>query len=191
MAINRLNHEKIILMYGFQNYPTQFSDINFKKLKKIMKLYPKYDFGYADHSGWDEANNIIITLAGYLQDVSYIEKHITTDYGKERTDGNSAVSIEMFNEIVDKIDILEQCIGNGKMELSKCEIDYSIFGPMKKAGILKVAVKAGEKHKFENIIFKRVKEETDISQIEIIQNINSKYSTDLPAGTILFKKNFI
>ena len=98
-AIQILNHPNIVPMFGFQNYPTKYEDINFKKIKKIMNLYPKYAFGYADHTAWDEPNNELITLLGASLGMRYIEKHITTKHGLKRCDWNSAISIKMFNKI--------------------------------------------------------------------------------------------
>ena len=178
-------------MYGFQNFPTKYSAINFKKMKNICKQYSQFSFGYADHTSWNEPNNILITLLGAAQGVEYIEKHVTIAYGEERTDWNSAISIDMFNEIAEKIDILDQCKGSGIMGLNEGEKAYSIYGPMKKAGILRVNVSKGETHKLENVVFKRTGEITDISQIDVIKNIGCKYSDDIQAGTLLFKKDFV
>ena len=36
-AINFLNHSNMILMFGFQNYPTIFKDVNLDKVRKLMK----------------------------------------------------------------------------------------------------------------------------------------------------------
>lgn len=186
-AIDRINHENIVLMFGFQNFPTKYEDINYLKMKKIKSQYPDFSFGYADHTAWDEPNNVLITLLGAAQGVEYIEKHVTTLYGQERTDWQSAVSIEMFNEIADKIKILDECEGNGLLDLNEGEKTYSVYGPMKKAGILKVDVSKGDKHKLENIVFKRTGETTDLSQVDLVNKVESKYRKDKSAGSLLYK----
>jgi len=190
-AIDRIQHEKIVLMYGFQNYPTKYENINFLKFEKIIKKYPDFEFGYADHCAWNEPNNALITLLGALKKgVQYVEKHITTVFGEERTDWQSAISIEMFNEIADKIEILHKCQGSGEMALNEGEEAYRIYGPMKKAGVLIRDVKAGEIYSIEDIEFKRIGDTTDLSQIETINNIGSVYSRDKSAGSTLSSIDF-
>jgi len=189
-AIDRIQHEKIVLMYGFQNFPTKYEDINFLKLEKIMKKYSGYEFGYADHCAWDEKNNVMITLLGAAKGAQYVEKHITTDYGEERTDWQSAISIEMFNEIADKIEILNECNGSGEMALNEGEKAYSIYGPMKKAGILTRDVKGGKTFSLKDIEFKRTDNQTDLSQTDLINKEGSIYKKDKSAGSLLYKTDF-
>ena len=120
-AIHFINHKNIVFMHGFQNFPTKYSDINFNKIRKIMGLYPGFKHGYADHTAWDEPNNLLVTLLGAAQGMSYIEKHVTTVYGEERNDWQSAISIDMFNELCEKIQVLNECFGNGKLDLNNAE----------------------------------------------------------------------
>ena len=188
-AINRIQHQKIILMFGFQNFPTQYENINFNKMLSIMKLFPEYTFGYADHTAWDEPNNILITLMGAALGVDVVEKHVTNFYGQERLDWNSAVSIQMFNEIADKLCVLSKCNGDGLIKLNEGEEKYSIYGPMKKAAVLSEDVKKGEILNLDKIQFQRTKETTDLSQLETIKCLGHQIVSDLNAGTVLFRKH--
>ena len=96
-ALNYINHKNTLLMFGFQNYPTVYQDVNLNKVRRIMNLYQGLEFGYADHTAWDSPHNELITLLGAASGMSYIEKHVTTNYGEKRTDWPAAISIEMFN----------------------------------------------------------------------------------------------
>jgi len=82
-AINIINSKNVVLMHGFQNYPTKYEDINFSKIKKIMQLFPLYKHGYADHTAWNNENNVQITLFGAALGMDYIEKHVTTSWVKK------------------------------------------------------------------------------------------------------------
>jgi N,N'-diacetyllegionaminate synthase len=186
-ALNLLKFNNIVLMFGFQNYPTKYQDINFSKIRRIMKLFPEYCFGYADHTAWDEPNNELITLLGAALGMDYIEKHVTNAYGKKRIDFSSAIDINMLNKLKNKIDILSACSGNGLLELNKAEAEYSIFGPMKKAVLVKENLKAGQILKKEMLCFKRTKQISDMSQVEAIKRIGSKLSCDIKSGQVLLK----
>jgi len=61
-AINIFSDRDLILMFGFQNFPTKYEDVNLSKIRKIQSLYPNKDYGYAHHTAWNEDNNELITL---------------------------------------------------------------------------------------------------------------------------------
>lgn len=189
-AINYLKHDNIILMFGFQNYPTDYNDINFRKVRKIMNLYPEFEFGYADHTGWDHPNNQLITLFGAAFGMEFIEKHVTTDYGKERIDWSAAISIDSFNELKDKLEILRKCLGNGKLELNTAEKKYSLFGPMKKAAILNKDIKVGDIFSMTQIDFKRTSQISDISQTDILNFVGKCFNKDIKKDICLRSSHF-
>jgi len=65
-AVEVFNKRDTILMFGFQNYPTKYADVNLKKIRKIQSLYSNKKYGYADHTAWNEQNNELIHYL-YLQ----------------------------------------------------------------------------------------------------------------------------
>jgi len=184
-TINILQSPNIVMMFGFQNYPTKYEDINFGKMRRIMRLFPEFQFGYSDHTAWNEPHNVLITLLGASIGVDYIEKHVTTAYGEERIDWSAAVSVEMFNEIKNKMDLLVKCNGDSSLSLNKAEREYSIFGPMKKAALLTRDVKSGEALKKEMIAFKRTSQVSDMSQVEVLQSIGKTISQNINKGKVL------
>lgn len=185
-AINILQHPNMLLMFGYQNFPTKYEDINFSKVRRIMKLFPEFQFGYADHTAWDEPNNILITLLGAALGMEYVEKHVTIAYGENRIDWSAAVTIGMFNEIKEKMNILDQCNGDGLLHLNEGEKKYSIFGPMKKAAVLIKDVMANEKLTEMMVTFKRTGQTSDLSQVDVLQSMKLKvFTRDLKKNTVL------
>lgn len=190
-AISYLNHEKIILMFGFQNYPTVYEDVNLNKIRKIMRMFDNFECGYADHTAGDSDYNELITLLGAASGMKYIEKHITTNFGDERIDWPAAISLEMFNNLEKKIKILKKLNGDGSLSLNTGEMKYSVFGPMKKTAVLNLDLKKNDVLKLNNIKFIRTKNLSDMSQLDIIKSFGKKISKDLAKGTVLVKKHFI
>ena len=187
-AINYLKHSNILLMFGFQNYPTVYEDINLSKIRKIMKLFDNFEYGYADHTAWDSPHNELVTLLGAASGVTFIEKHVTTHYGENRTDWPAAISIDMFNSLHEKVKILNGLNGNGALSMNKGELSYSVFGPMKKAALLSKDVVKGEALSLEMINFKRTKDMSDMSQVDVIESIGKTINRDLDLGTILMNE---
>ena len=189
-AINRLDTSNIILMFGFQNYPTQYDKINFARMRRIMNLYPELEYGYADHCGYDEPHNLLISLLGAAQGCQYVEKHVTTHFGEKRCDYEAAISIEMLNELKTKLDILQQCTGDGGLPLSTDEKKYRQFGLMKSLAMTTCEIKTGTELKQDMIQFVRTSQTSDMSQLDIEQHLGQKVTTDIPANTPLSFKHF-
>ena len=190
-AIKYLNHKNTVLMHGFQNYPTKYSDINFKKIRKIMERYPDMQHGYADHTAWDEPGNLLITLLGTAQGMDYVEKHVTIEYGNERSDWSAAISVNMFNELYEKLNLLKECMGNGNLDLNYAEKQYSIYGPMKKAAILNKNVAKGDIFTIDMIDFKRTEQVADLSQVNVINSVGRRLSINVNKDNVLKKKHLI
>ncbi len=181
-AINLIDSDNIILMHGFQNYPTKYEDINFLKINKIINLYPMYKHGYADHTAWNNKNNVLITTLGAAQNMSFIEKHVTTNTGEGRTDWQAAISIENFNKIHEQLNILSAIKGGGQLSLNDGEKSYSTFGAMKKAAILNQDIKNGEKLTLEVFDFKRTGQSSNLSQVDILSSLNKTFTKNLKKG---------
>jgi N,N'-diacetyllegionaminate synthase len=189
-AIHRLDTDQIVLMFGFQNYPTRFEKINFARMRRIMKLYPEFEFGYADHCGFDEPNNLLVTLLGAAQGCAYVEKHVTTRFGEKRCDYEAAVSIDMLNELKEKLEILEQCNGDGALPLSPDERKYRQFGIMKSLALSVRKIKAGTELHPDMIRFVRTSQSSNMSQLDVEQNLGKLMNSDIPPGTPIEHKHF-
>jgi len=185
-----LETNNIVLMHGFQNYPTKYKDINFNRMRKIMNLYPTFKHGYADHTAWNDPNNNIITVMGAAIGMDFIEKHVTTVPGAERTDWQSAMGIEQFNNLAKDLRTLDQCNGNGLIKLNEGERKYSVFGPNKKAAFLTKDLKKGDKLRKQDIIFKRTGQLSNTSQIETWELIGEKAIENFDKGALITKDKF-
>ena len=190
-AINYLGHSNVLLMFGFQNYPTVYEDVNLNKIRKIMKLFDNFEYGYADHTAWDSEHNELVTLLGAASGMSYIEKHVTTCYGEERVDWPAAISIDMFNNLHKKVKVLDGLNGDGMLSMNKGELSYSVFGPMKKAAVLKTDVLKGDILTLDMIKFTRTKEVSDMSQVDVVRSIGKKINKNLENGTLLMNNYLI
>ena len=184
-AVEAFTGYPLILMFGFQNYPTRYQDINLSKIRKIQSLYPDKIFGYADHTGWDEQSNELITLAVAANEMSYVEKHVTTLYGKERCDYSAAVSIEMFNKLTEKIKVLDQIQGSGELGLNEAETKYSTYGLMKMAPVMKLNKKKGDELMLDDIHFSRTGQNSDLSQLDVLNRVGSALKNNIEKGQVL------
>lgn len=184
-AIQLLETKNIVLMFGFQNFPTQYSDINFNKIRNVIQRYPDFKYGYADHTGWNEKNNIMISLMGAAIGMDYLEKHVTNHFGIERLDWQSTISLDMCSEISRNIALLNKCAGIGGLELNEAEKSYSVYGPMKKTIILGRSVSKSDIVNVNDFEYKRTSKVSDVQVNQFTNGSEHTYSADLKAGHIL------
>ncbi|MFC2163336.1 N-acetylneuraminate synthase family protein [Candidatus Altiarchaeota archaeon] len=186
-AVNYLREdgkEDIVLMYGFQNYPTKYEYVNLKKMGKIKDKF-NLPLGYADHTSWDDANQEMITLAGFMAGASIIEKHFVLEKGVKRTDYEAAVSTEDLSILREKMTILSKAMGSGDLGLNPYEMEYGATGPMKKVIVAAKDIRKGEPIMLENIAFKRTGRESPVKQMQVRELLDRK------AGKKIIKDDLI
>ena len=174
----------ILLMYGFQSYPTKYIDINLSKMLKIRDLF-KLAIGYADHTAFDDPNNEIISIMAAMMGFNILEKHYTPDYGIERIDYHAAVGKKQMLKIKKLMELTLMVYGNGNLKMSEAELEYGNTGPMKKAIVAKRNIKKGERLSLDNLWFKRTVEESPIKQNQFLQLIGLKVLQDIEEDEII------
>lgn len=168
----------ILLMYGFQCYPTDYAEINLSRMLKINKLFD-LPIGYADHTSYDDLNNEIVSCMAAMEGINILEKHYTPDQGKQRIDFQSAVGSEKMIKIKDLMALALKVYGNGDMRMSKAELNYGEIGPMKKAIVALKNIKKGEQITMGNIWFKRTGEISSLKQNQLFSIIGLKASRNI------------
>lgn len=186
-AVDLLRHQgkqNIFLMYGFQSYPTNYKDINLSKMLAIRDLF-HLPVGYADHTGFDDSNNEMISVAAAFMGFPVLEKHYTPDYGKERIDFHAAVGKKHMERIRALMTVALQVHGSGTIGLSEPEKAYGNIGPMKKAIVAKHDIKKGEKLTLENLWFKRTPEESTLQQKQLLQLVDCTAKTNITKDDLI------
>lgn len=176
--------QDILLMYGFQSYPTDYSYINLSKILKLKSIF-NFPVGYADHTDFNDPNNEFISVIGGMLGSRILEKHYTLDYGKERIDYHAAVGKTQMNKIKESMRVASVALGNGSLKLSKPELAYGDVGPMKKAIVAKKDIKQGEELSYDNLWFKRTEERSYVNQNQFLQLIGLKTACDIKKDEII------
>ena len=135
--------KKIVIMHGYQGYPTSLTDLNLLRIPELKRKYG-LPVGISDHISGDSKMAKIIPVVGYALGASVIEKHITLDRSKKGIDHYSALNPGEFKEMVSLIHSAFKSMGNSNLILSKDEIEYRL------------------KHKKNTIAKNRIKKETKL-----------------------------
>jgi len=168
----------IFLMHGFQNYPTDYRDINLSKMERLQDLFG-LPVGYADHTGYDDPNMLLTSASGAAMGVHVLEKHVTSQPGVERIDYHAAVGYDTISEIRRLMDLFITVRGNGSIELVENELVYGNTGPMKKAIVARRPIAKGEVISRDMLWFKRTGIETPMRQVMIDSLIGRKAACDI------------
>lgn len=109
-------HNKIIMMHCVSSYPLNAENVNFNKMRELIKAYE--EIGYSGHfSGIDDAK-IAICLGA-----KYIEKHFTIDKSLPGRDNKFAINDKELLELKNFRDnYLKMNIDRG-LDLQECEKD--------------------------------------------------------------------
>lgn len=185
---NRGKHD-ILLMHGFQNYPTDFRDIKLDRMNKLANLF-NLPIGYADHTDPLNPYNEYITCLGIANGHNIIEKHFTHHFGEKRIDSQAAISIEQMEKVKEIADITFNTISqNNSLRLTPAELKYGNTGPMKKAIVAKNEIKKGDLISLKNIAFKRTNNSSSIKQLELDKILNNKANRNIEKDEIIDLSN--
>lgn len=172
--------KEIVLMHGFQGFPTSLEDSN---LLRILEIKNRFGFpvGLMDHISGSSKMASIMPLLGICLGAVVIEKHITLDRNKKGIDYYSALNPDEFKKLVSLIHMTEKSLGKENFNLTKNELTYRLT--QKKNAIPKKTINKNIKLQNTLFDFKRTK----IKQESIpFYNFENKFSSQkIPKGKIL------
>jgi N,N'-diacetyllegionaminate synthase len=170
---------EIVLMHGFQGYPTSIKDTQLLKIRALKNIFG-LPIGIMDHTSGDSKMAKILPLLGLAMGAVVIEKHITLDRSKKGLDYYSALNPCEFKDFVSLCKLASRALGTKSLELSKREVTYREIH--KKNPVAKLDIKKGTKLTSNLFEFKRTRKKHGIS----LYDFQNRYSTKfIKKGSIL------
>lgn len=186
--VKQYNDREMILMVGFQSYPSDLKDIKLERISALKKLYPECQIGYADHSSYESEMTITSNEYAYILGARVFEKHIALEEGKERIDYQSAVSAKKINLIKKRLDYLQSILNFNSEELFKMNEKEITYRNRQKVPVAKRKISAGETISPELLELKMTSQEDNIeSQDEIV---GKKTYKDIEKDSVFTLKDF-
>ena len=166
-----VNKKNLILMYGFQSFPTDITKINLIRIKAFSNLF-NCKMGYADHTKFDNDTFYNLIEYSYLLSARLFEKHIVLEKGKKRIDYESAIISEDFIELRNRLNNLSNIIGNGEIfKLNNKEIEYR---KRERQIVAARNINKNETISLEDLTYKVIEGRSDFEQNEINKIIGKK-----------------
>lgn len=154
-AINILRtkgNSNIILMHGYQGYPTQLEEVNFRFVSKLKEIF-HLPVGFLDHVDAETDMAMIVPIVSIAWGACVIEKHFTLDRSQKGRDYYSALNPDELKLLVKNIREIEKTLGTGTSELSPEELKYR--KEVMKNIVARVPISKGAKISEEVLAFKR------------------------------------
>ncbi len=107
------NNKNLIIMHGFQGYPTLEEENNLYRINFLKNNLNKKNisFAFADHTLPESKYNYLPSIIAIGQGVKLIEKHITISKILKMEDYESAFNPDEFNNYVNLINISNKILG--------------------------------------------------------------------------------
>jgi sialic acid synthase SpsE len=159
-AVNMLKNKHIVLLLGFQGYPTQVYEnqicrVNF--LKNFYKNSSNVTIGFADHASPDSMQSISIAAIAIGAGASFIEKHLTLSSVLKMEDYESALNPDQFQIFCKELKACDEAYGecseNNNFGMSESEIKYRNW--TRKHVVSKREVKSGSIIGADDLVLKR------------------------------------
>ena len=149
----KFGNEKIVLLHGFQNYPTKLEETDLSLLSSLKNIF-NIEVGLADHIDGGSPLAKVIPILSIPYGATYIEKHITLDRNDKSEDFESALNPSDFEEFVNNVRATEIALGTPFFkELSNESIRYREI--VRKRIVAKKDIDKGVIITREHLIYKR------------------------------------
>lgn len=121
-GLSRFNNP-VILMYGFQGFPTPEQDSSLSRIQSLKDKYG-YQIGFADHVNADSEMALRMPEYAFFAGASVIEKHITLNRSVKGLDYYSALEPDEFKKMVDNLKRCQRIYGTN--QITSTQKDYLI-----------------------------------------------------------------
>ncbi|RLG57819.1 MAG: N-acetylneuraminate synthase [Hadesarchaea archaeon] len=164
----------IVLIHGFQAYPTKLEDTNLRLITKLKETFGLIT-GFHDHIDAEDELATVFPCLALTLGASVIEKHVILERESKGLDYESSLTPEEFKKMVKLIRRIEKSLGSGKFELSNAERKYK--EEVKRNIVARSNIPAGTKIEFEMLAFKR--SEPGLSPSETSKVIGKRAKVDI------------
>ncbi len=154
ISLVRKYHNNIVIMHGYQAFPTKLDGLNFNFLKTLKAAY-SLPVGILDHTEGETFMSTVIPLLTPFVGAQVIEKHFVLDRSLKGIDYESSVNPDTLREIVDNLRKVEMTRGSGFPVVNFNKEEQKYRDLMKKAIVAVRDIQAGEILTREMIAFKR------------------------------------
>ncbi len=115
----------IVLMHGFQSYPTAVEDAALCRIPWLREQFgTEVAIGYQDHAAGDDPFAVTLPLMALSMGATVLEKHVTLDRAAQGVDYYSSVEPEQLQTFIQTVRLAEKALGREPESFSQGERHY-------------------------------------------------------------------
>ena len=172
-ALQVLRSKNLVLLCGFQGYPTKTEDNHIVRMKVIKEkakaIHTNFQMGFADHPGEEQfASTICLVALGVGAEV--IEKHLTLGKVMELEDYESALNPDEFQAFVTQLKTGKQALGRyiEEEDFGMSEAEKTYRKNVRRDVVAQNEIIQGETLNTQNITLKRTAKTQTIKQLDLV-----------------------
>jgi N,N'-diacetyllegionaminate synthase len=123
-ALGVLQEKRLVLLHGFQGYPTPTAANQILRLHDYSARYANVRLGFADHADPENSLSAILPAAALGAGASVIEKHLTLDRQLKLEDYESALDPAEFTAFVRSMRECGLALGVPRAAMHESEVGY-------------------------------------------------------------------
>tara|TARA_B110000046_G_scaffold147667_1_gene155370 strand:- start:75 stop:1079 length:1005 start_codon:yes stop_codon:yes gene_type:complete len=178
-ALKIFNSKSLVLLCGFQGYPTKTVDNHIARMnvikEKAKSIHTDFEMGFADHPKENQYSSTI-SLVAIGAGASIIEKHLTLGKVMEMEDFESALNPDEFQHFVTQLKTGKKALGqfteNDDFGMSEAERTYR--ENVRRDVVAKKKITKGETLNVQNTTLKRTEQVNTIKQLELVLGRTAK-----------------
>jgi N,N'-diacetyllegionaminate synthase len=174
-ALHILENKNLVLLLGFQGYPTENQDNQIDRVRLFNELFKSsankhIEIGFADHATPDTALRFSIAATSLGAGARVIEKHLTLGQIMELEDFESALNPDVFSEFVSTIKACYLALGHSTrtLDFGMSERENRYRENVRRHVVAKNELKKGHKIQPHDLVFKRTSSKQYISDIQSV-----------------------
>ncbi len=178
--IREVNHnQKIILLYGYQAYPTKIENNHLVKIEGLKNIFgDEVEYGFMDHTDGGTDHAVTLPTLAIALGCTYIEKHITDDRSKKGVDYYSSLEKDEFQKFVAHCISSEKYLGDMSFDMCSEELRYR--NTVKKIWVASKDLKRGHSLNVSDLVMKR---SPKIGHQDIKRLLGKKLNKSIPKDT--------
>lgn len=118
LLVKKYITSEVILMHGFQGYPTKTEDVNLSRIPYLRERY-NLEVGFADHEDADSPLAVELPVYALFSGAVVIEKHITLNRQDKGYDYFSSLEPDEFKLMTEKLKQAQIAIGTSEVNESE------------------------------------------------------------------------
>ncbi len=151
--LRKYGTDDIVLMHGYQAYPTKIEDTHLNFIKTLERMFGLH-VGFYDHVDGGSILSKIIPIMAIGYGAQVIEKHFILRRSEEQIDYESSLNPEDFKDFVKNLRTCEKAIGSKSVKSFTTD-ELSYRATCKKSIVAGCNINEGEKITREKVMFLR------------------------------------